>query len=131
MHHLGMMEKKLYQPKKQNHFNGKVYILTNGPTFSASTLFCNAVKGQSNVTIAGEETGGGWYGNSGLLIPDIILPVTKLKVRLPLFKIVQFDHVQFKGSGVKPDILILPTVTSVRQHIDKKMDVVKSLIKGD
>ena len=130
-YHFGYLERHMFSPKKQHHFDGKIYVLTSGLTFSASSLFCNAVKGQSNVTIAGEETGGGWYGNSGLLIPDIILPVTKLKVRLPLFKIVQFDHVQFKGSGVKPDILILPTVASVRQHIDKKMDVVKSLIKGD
>ena len=29
----------------RNHFNGNVYVLTNGLTFSASSLFCNAVKG--------------------------------------------------------------------------------------
>lgn len=130
-YHFGYLERHWFSPKKKCHFDGNIYVLTSGLTFSASSIFCNAVKGQSNVIIVGEETGGGWYGNSGLLIPDIILPVTKLKVRLPLFKIVQFDHVQFKGSGVKPDVLILPSVTSVRQNIDKKMEIVKNLIKAE
>ena len=128
-YHFGYLERHWFKPKINNHFNGQVYVLTSGLTFSASSIFCNAVKGQNNIQIAGEETGGGWYGNSGLLIPDIILLVTKLKVRLPLFKIIQFNHVQTKGSGVIPDILILPTVESIRLNIDKKMDYVKNLLK--
>lgn len=131
LYHFGYVERHLFKPKTKNHFNGKLYVLTSGLTFSASSLFCNAVKGQTNVRIAGEETGGGWYGNSGLLIPEIILPVTKLKVRLPLFKIVQFNHIATKGGGVVPDIFIPPTVENIRQHIDKKMVVVKALIKAE
>ncbi len=127
-YHFGYLERHKFYPKTKNHFEGKIYVLTSGFTFSASSIFCNAVKGQKNVLIAGEETGGGWYGNSGLLIPDIILPVTKLKVRLPLFKIVQFKHVQLKGGGVMPDILIPPTLASVKENVDKKMELVKHLI---
>lgn len=128
-YHFGYWEKHWFHPKTNNHFDGKIYVLTNGPTFSASTLFCNAVKGQDNVILAGEETGGGWYGNSGLLIPDITLPVTKLRVRLPFFKIVQFNHVPKNGRGVFPDIFIPPTVEGVRKNIDRKMEIVKGLIK--
>lgn len=128
-YHFGYWERHFYKPKKGNHFNGNVYVLTNGPTFSASTLFCNAVKGQRNVTLVGEETGGGWHGNSGILIPDITLPITKLRVRLPLFKLVQYNHVPKDGRGVMPDILIPPTVEGVRQNTDRKMEVVKALIR--
>jgi hypothetical protein len=129
-YHFGYWERHWFHPKVNNHFNGKLYVLTNGPSFSASTIFCNAVKGHPNITLAGEETGGGWYGNSGLLIPDITLPVTKLKVRLPFFKIVQFNHVPQKGSGVIPDIFIPPTVEGVRKNIDRKMEIVKGIIKN-
>jgi len=128
-YHFGYWERHLYRPKTSNHFGGKVYVLTNGPTFSASTLFCNAVKGQSNVTILGEETGGGWHGNSGIIIPDITLPVTKLRVRLPLFKLVQYNHVPRNGRGVIPDIFIPPTAEGVRQNVDRKMEIVKGLIR--
>ncbi len=128
-YHFGYWERHVFHPKITNHFNGKVHVLTNGPTFSASTLFCNAVKGQSNVTIVGEETGGGWHGNSGIMIPEIILPITKLRVRLPLFKLVQFNHVPKNGRGVSPDIFVPPTVDGVRKNIDRKMEIVKEMIR--
>ena len=97
--------KHLVPPRKKS-FPGNVYVLTNGLTFSASSLFCNAVKGQSNVNLVGEETGGGWHGNSGVMIPDIILPNTKLRVRLPIFRLVQYQHLPKTGSGVIPDIYL-------------------------
>ncbi|MES2893569.1 MAG: S41 family peptidase [Bacteroidota bacterium] len=130
LYHFGYYERHFFKPKKKNHYNGDVYVLISGPTFSASTLFCNAVKGQQNVKLVGEETGGGWHGNSGLMIPDITLPITKLRVRLPLFKLVQYNHVPKDGRGVEPDIFIPPTVEGVRQNIDRKMEQVKLLISG-
>lgn len=130
-YHFGFYERHLFHPKKKNHFDGKVYVLINGPTFSASTLFCNAVKGQQNVILAGEDAGGGWHGNSGIMIPDITLPITKLKVRLPLFKIVQYNHVPKDGRGVVPDIYIPPTVDGVVKSLDRKMMIVKEMIKNN
>lgn len=130
-YHFGYWERHTYKPKKRNHFNGKLYVLTNGSTFSASTLFCNAVKGQSNVKIVGEETGGGWHGNSGIMIPDITLPSSKLRVRLPLFKLVQYNHVPKNGRGVIPDTYIPPTVDGVRRGIDRKMEIVKAMIDNE
>ena len=128
-YHFRFYERHTFHPKTNNNFDGKVYVLIGGPTFSASTLFCNAVKGQQNITIAGEESGGGWHGNSGIMIPDITLPNTKLKVRLPLFKIVQYNHVPKDGRGVVPDVYIPPTVESVVKGLDRKMILVKEMIK--
>ncbi|MEO6813365.1 MAG: S41 family peptidase, partial [Ginsengibacter sp.] len=103
----------------------------NGLTFSASTLFCNAVKGQENIKLAGEETGGGWYGNSGILIPEITLPNTRLNVRLPFFRIVQYQHIATKGTGVVPDIYVGPQWRDILQGIDTKLEVVKKEIKDN
>ena len=126
--HFNYWEKHTAKPKRNNHFNGNVYVITNGLTFSASSLFCNAVKGQQNITLVGEPTGGGWYGNSGIMIPDIILPNTRLRVRLPMFRLVQYNHIAEKGTGVKPDIYVGPSLEGVRKNIDLKMEVVKGLI---
>ena len=128
--HFEYWEKHIFHPKKNNHFDHDVYVVTNGFTFSASSLFCNAVKGQNNVTIVGENTGGGWYGNSGIFIPEIILPQTKLRVRLPLFKIVQYNHVASKGTGVPPDVEINPTTQSVIDQSDLKLIKIKELIRS-
>jgi hypothetical protein len=129
LYHFGYWERHLFKPKTNNHFDGKLYVLINGPTFSASTLFCNVVKGQQNVTVVGEEAGGGWHGNNGIMIPDITLPVTKLRVRLPFFRIVQYNHVPKDGRGVMPDIYIPPTLDGVRKGEDRKMMAVKEMIK--
>ena len=128
-YHFGYWERHLFKPKSNHHFNGKVYVLINGATFSASTLFCNTVKGQENISLVGEETGGGWHGNTGIFIPDITLPVTKLKVRLPFFRLVQYQHVPKNGSGVIPDISIPPTVEGIRKKQDRKMLIVKEWIR--
>jgi hypothetical protein len=128
-YHIGHLERKLYELKGKNHFNGQVYVLTNGPTFSASALFCNAVKGQQDITLLGEETGGGWYGNDGIMIPDITLPNTHVRVRLPLFRLVQYNHKEEnKGKGIPPDIFVGTSYDALLNGYDKKLEVVRELI---
>lgn len=127
-YHFGYWERHTFKPKRKNHFKGNVYILTNGLTFSASSIFCNDVKGQSNIQLVGEETGGGWYGNSGIMIPDITLPNTKIRVRLPVFKLVQYHHIQVKGTGVLPDVYVGPYWRDILNGVDTKIQKVKEII---
>jgi C-terminal processing protease CtpA/Prc len=129
IHHFRYWENHEFRPRKKNHYNGHVYLVISGPTFSASTLFCNTMKGQENVTLVGEETGGGAYGNSGLMIPHITLPNTGIRVRVPLFRVVQYQHPPKTGQGVQPDVLVRPTVEAVTWGKDLKMEKVKSLIR--
>jgi C-terminal processing protease CtpA/Prc len=129
-YHFGYWERHTFIPKRRNHFDGKVFVLTNGLTFSASSLFCSAVKGQDNITLAGEETGGGWYGNSGILIPEITLPNTRLRVRLPFFRLVQYQHqATIKGAGVIPDIYVGPDWRDVLHGVDTKMKTIEKIIE--
>jgi len=129
-YHMRYLENHFYKPKK-NRYAGKVFVLTGGPTFSASAIVCNVLKGQKNITLLGEETGGGWYGNNGIMIPDIILPNTKVRVRLPLFRLVQYNHTAIKGTGVIPDILVPTSYDALLKGYDKKMEETKKLIKVD
>ncbi len=127
-YHFGFWERHTFKPKRKNHFNGNVYVLINGLTFSASTLFCNIVAGQNNILLAGEETGGGWYGNSGIMIPTITLPETKLRVRLPFFRLVQYRHIEEKGIGIIPDVYIGPNWRDILKGRDTKLEDVKKMI---
>jgi hypothetical protein len=128
-YHFGYFERKKFKPKAKNRFDGQVYILTGGNTFSASTLFAQKVKQQANVTIVGEEAGGGAYGNNAWLIPDVTLPVTKVRFRLPLFRLVMDTNIPKNGRGVMPEVEALPTVNDIRHNVDFKMEKVKALIK--
>lgn len=129
-YHFGIWERKTYHPKHKNHYGGNLYVLINGQTFSASTLFSNDVKGQPGITLVGEEAGGGWYGNNGIMIPDITLPNTHLRVRLPLFRLVQYKHGEKNGSGVMPDIYIPTSYEALLKSYDKKLQVVMEMIKA-
>jgi len=108
-----------------------VYIITGGYTYSAASMFAGIMKGQANVTLVGEETGGGYYGNTAMQIPDIILPTSHLRVRLPLFRVIIDDKRPKDGRGVLPDILVYPSSQAVKKGIDIKMTTIKKLITGN
>lgn len=128
-YHFSHYENKKFKPKKKNHFNGNTYILTGGNTFSAATLFTKALADQPEVFVVGEETGGGAYGNTAWLIPDVTLPNTKVRFRLPLFRLV-IDKNAEKGRGVIPEIEALPSVNAIRRNEDYKMEKVLELIRN-
>ncbi len=127
-YHFRYFERHYYKPRRHNHFNGEVYILTGGNSFSATTLFAKALKGQKNVTILGEETGGGSYGNTAWMIPDVKLPNTHIRFRLPLFRLVMDKEAVAAGRGVMPDIEVVPTGEDVRKGVDAKLQAVRRLI---
>lgn len=127
-YHFTHFEKHFYKPKRAAHFDGNIYILTGGNSFSATTLFAKALKGQKNVTILGEETGGGSYGNTAWMIPDVELPNTHIRFRLPLFRLVMDKEAVAAGRGVMPDIEVVPTGEDVRKGVDAKLQAVRKLI---
>jgi hypothetical protein len=127
--HFGYFENHTYHPRKKNHFGGAIYLLTSGYTFSAATLVTNNLKGQKNVTIVGEETGGGSYGNSAMFLPTIILPNTGIRVTLPLFRIVFSSENPKTGRGIFPDVEVGPSSIYIKEGIDAKLMKVMELIK--
>jgi C-terminal processing protease CtpA/Prc len=76
----------------------------------------------------GEETGGGYYGNNGVFIPEMVLPNTGLRVRLPLYRIVN-NRSFVKGSGVMPDVEVKATQESIRLNKDPKMEKALEWVK--
>lgn len=130
-YHFGYFERHYFKPVKTGHYDGKVYILSGGNSFSATTLLLNAVIKQDNVTVVGEETGGGAYGNSAWLIPDAVLPETGIRFRLPLFRLVINKDIPKIGRGVQPEVESFPTVDAVRRGNDYKVEKAMELIKKD
>jgi hypothetical protein len=126
--HFKRFEKHYYAPVTKNHFDGNVYILQGGYTFSASTLFTSPIMKQKNVTIVGEESGGGFYGNSAMMIPNIKLPNSGLLFRLPLYRLVM-DKTRPKGNGVIPHVMVDPSSYAIKQGFDIKLEAVKKMIQ--
>lgn len=127
--HNRLTERQVHQPKKRNHYSGQLYVLTSGATFSASTLFLAKVQHQPNVTILGDETGGGARGNTAVFIPKVTLPNTGVQLRLPLFRLVTDATLPHNGQGIMPDISVAVDSYYIQQGKDKKMEMVKKIIQ--
>lgn len=126
--HYRVYEKKYFSPFRKNHFDGQVYIITGGFTFSASTLFIDPIKGQENIRVIGEETGGGAYGNTAVNVPDLRLPNTGVRIRLPLYRLVVSKDQPHNGHGIMPDIYVPPSSWHLAKRQDPKMLKVYELI---
>jgi hypothetical protein len=127
--HFSRYEKKLYEPKKKYHFDGQLTLVQGGYTFSATAIFISNLKGQKNTTIVGEETGGGYYGSSAMYLPTITLPNSRLRISLPMYRLVM-DASRPKGHGIVPDIEIPPSSEAIKQGIDLKMKRIREMIQA-
>lgn len=127
-YHYVFFEKHYFKPKRKHHFGGQVYILSGGLTYSASTLVMQVLRPQPNITLVGEPSGGAAYGNTAWLIPDVTLPQTKVRFRLPLFRLV-IDKSQPKdGQGVLPEIWATPSAQAIKNGEDYKMQRVRRIL---
>jgi hypothetical protein len=94
----------IISPQKTNHFNGKIFLLTNGGSFSASCVVAAYLKDKTDVTIIGEETGGTASGCNAVQLPTLTLPNTGIRVSMPLYRVNHvLSEVKF-GEGIKPDV---------------------------
>jgi C-terminal processing protease CtpA/Prc len=97
-------------------FTGKLYVLTDGYTFSTTGLLASMLRAyRNNAVFIGEETGGAYGGCSGNL-PLVTLPHSQLRVHFPIRKFVSPAAKQpgkNKGNtarGVIPDIEVHVTI---------------------
>ncbi|WP_415327743.1 S41 family peptidase [Chryseobacterium sp. MMS23-Vi53] len=112
---------KLTQPNK-NVFNGKVFVLINGGSFSASSIITSKLKNDKRATLVGEETGGandgtvaGFYSYQTLPNSDIDLPIGLLLVQ---------PNITFLNNkrGVIPDVKIETDIEDIIEKKDPQMD---------
>jgi len=118
-------------PNKKR-FKGKVYLLVGGKTFSAGASFALFCKNQG-ITLIGEETGGGYYSQTGGYPIIYTLPNSKIKVLISFVKMSRFskDKTVKKGSGVLPDIKINLTQHNLINGTDGQLDYIVKEIKKE
>ncbi len=113
-----------------SNFKGDIYILISGLTFSGGSEFAALAKNHTPAKFVGEETGGGYYGNTSGSDVFYTLPNTKLTGRIPLCKFVvqENDNSIPFGHGVIPDYHIQPTIGDYLKGNDIEMDYTKKLV---
>lgn len=118
------------QNPKANSFKGKVYILINGRSFSTTADFCATARSNDRAIFIGEETGGGYYGNTSGGRMDVTLPNSQIVAFVPLFKYLNsVKKAKYAGRGTIPDYTIIPSIDDLLQHKDAELSFALGLIK--
>lgn len=100
---------KVKEPKA-TAFKGKIYVLINGGSFSASSIISSNLKGSGRATFVGQETGGDYNGTVAGFMPEIKLPNSQLIVRIGVMNVVPHYKTPVIGHGIYPDQEIVPTL---------------------
>lgn len=117
------------QYPKPSPFQGNVFVLTDGFTFSATTEFSSIVKSNKRGLIVGIETGGGYYGNNsgGMFLRQ--LPNSKIKVVVPPIKyIMAVKDLGNYSRGVIPDVPVQINIHEVILGKDQTLNTAINLI---
>ena len=107
----------------KNNFKGSVFILINGKSFSATAEFCAVARSSGRAKFIGEETGGGYYGNTSGGRTTLILPNTKIRINIPLTEyVMDVRKTGYKDRGIIPDYKVTPSVKDVINNKDIQLD---------
>jgi C-terminal processing protease CtpA/Prc len=116
-------------PKRKKQFKGQIYVLTNGKSFSMSSVAASYLKYKSNAIIIGEETGGNIAGSNAVISGKIFLPNTDIKIFVPLYHLYHDLDVKNEGRGLMPDYPTHYTKEDILNGIDVDMKKVLELVK--
>ena len=121
----------LTQKPSKNGFKGKTYILTNGLCMSSCSDFVAILSDNKKAQVVGQESGGGFQGNTSGIIPTSKIK-TGLLVTIPLQKYTNaVDLNKNFGRGTIPDFEVTPTFDNWVNKKDVEMEFVLRLINGD
>lgn len=104
-----LLESRLMKPKS-NRFKGKLYVITNGGCFSATSLLSTNLQSSQRAMFIGEETGGANNGCVAGFLPSFSLPKSKLTIRFGLLLCKTPYKTKVDGRGIFPDKEIIPTL---------------------
>lgn len=110
------------QATRAPRFGGKVAILIDGGSFSATGETTSAFHYYKKAVFIGEECGSGYYGNTSGFMVTATLPATGLRVRVPLVLYQMAVDGYPKDRGIVPDFPVTPAIEDLLAGRDPVMD---------
>jgi C-terminal processing protease CtpA/Prc len=98
------------QKPEDPRFTGRVAILIDGLSFSATGETTSLFHYHKKAVFFGEECGSGYYGNTSGFMVMATLPNTRIQVRIPLVLYTMAVDGYPKDRGIVPDHPVSPTI---------------------
>jgi hypothetical protein len=113
----------------KNNFKGKVFVLVNGFCMSSCSDIAAVLHSNKRAILIGEETGGGYQGNTSGLMPTVTV-FGGLRLTVPLLKYTNAVDPNINvGRGTIPDHTVVSSVDDVINKKDPMMEYVIALIQ--
>lgn len=107
-------------------FLGKVVVLIDGGTFSTAADVAAQLRSLTQATFIGEETGGGYEGNTSGLNALIALPHSGLKLKIQMYGYWNAVRAAKHGRGTLPDIPIVTVLAGRDVALERAFAVARS-----
>ncbi len=118
-------------PKKHKlAYEGKIYVLVNGLTFSAAGNLTRYLNEYGNAMIIGEETGARYEGYAAGSSELVELPNSRISVYIPRYHTLfpKSKIQQTRNRGTIPDVEIAATIQDMQANRDKVFEHTLELI---
>jgi len=119
------------QAPAEARFAGRAYLLVDGLTFSTAADVASVVRANHLAVLVGEESGGGYEGNTSGDSTRVALPSSHLAASLPQWTYftagVGGEH---HGRGALPDHAVRPTIADVLSGRDAELEFTLALIRA-
>lgn len=114
-----------YSVKNRHHYDGKIYCITDGGTFSMSSYVAAILDEHTQASIVGTETGGGASGSQAALSYTYTMPLSGIRIFIPTHKVDHKVQVPVPNRGVMPD---MPISTDITHFINGDDYVLRTLV---
>jgi len=111
-------------------FKGKLYLLTNAASASATGDLIGQLQSHCNPTFIGEEAGGNAVTQTANDLLKLILPNSGLKITLPAIKTIMNVNFTNNGHSIIPQHQITPTIDQYLNNRDVVLEFARELAKS-
>ena len=99
-----------YKKEPDYKFSGKTYIIISPITYSGGSEFSNMMCTNDLAIFVGQETGGGYLGNTSGYSQKLILPNSRIVIKIPALQFIMNVEPKLPfGRGVIPHYEVIPT----------------------
>lgn len=114
-----------FKKEPEYKFNGKVYVIISPETYSGGSEFSNMMYTNDLATFVGQETGGGYLGNTSGYSQELVLPNSQIEIDIPALQFVMNVAPKLSiGSGVKPHYEVIPTFKQYKNRENTSLNYI-------
>jgi C-terminal processing protease CtpA/Prc len=111
-------------------FRGTVVVLIDGGSFSTTADVAAQLRALGRATFVGEETAGDYAGNTSGLNALIVLPHSKLRLKIMMYGFWNAVRPDTPGRGTRPDHVVVARVADLLQGRDAALELAQRLAQA-